>query len=136
MVGGQTFDGVVVDSASGNLIEGNLIGTDPTGTVPLGNGVGVLIGFSSAANNTLGGTTAGAGNLISGNLGDGVLLNPALGPGNMILGNRIGTNSTGTAALANQGNGVEIVRIRRRGRRNRTRGGQRHLGERTGRRPD
>ncbi len=83
VVGGQAFDGVVIDAASGNLIEGNLIGTDPTGTIAMGNGAGVLIGFSNAANNTLGGTAAGAGNLISGNFGDGVLLNPALGPGNV-----------------------------------------------------
>ena len=129
VIGGQTFDGVVIDAANGNVIEGNLIGTDPTGTVALGNGVGVLIGFSNAANNTLGGTAAGAGNLISGNFGDGVLLNPALGPGNMILGNRIGTDITGTIALPNQGNGVEIdgsnVTVGGIG----ARCGQRHLGE-------
>ncbi len=108
VVAGQTFDGVVIDAANGNAIEGNLIGTDPTGTVALGNGAGVLIGFSFAAGNTLGGTTASAGNLISGNLGDGVLLNPDLGAGNTILGNRIGTDLTGTVALPNQGSGVEI----------------------------
>jgi len=108
VIGGQTFDGLVIDAANGNLIQGNKIGTDPTGTIPLANGTGVLIGFSNAANNTLGGMAARASNLISGNFFDGVLLNPALGPGNMILGNRIGTDITGTNALANQGNGVEI----------------------------
>jgi hypothetical protein len=108
VIAGETFDGVVIDGASGNSVEGNLIGTDPTGKIALGNGAGVLIGFSNAANNTLGGSAPGAGNLISGNFGDGVLLNPALGPGNMILGNRIGTDVTGTVALPNQGSGVEI----------------------------
>ena len=108
VVAGQTFEGVVIDAANGNAIEGNLIGTDPTGTVALGNGVGVLIGFSFAAGNTLGGTAASAGNLISGNFGDGVLLNPDFGAGNTILGNRIGTDITGTVALPNQGHGIEI----------------------------
>jgi hypothetical protein len=107
VIGGQTFDGVVIDAANGNSVQGNLIGTGPTGTVALPNGLGVLIGFSNAANNKLGGTAPGAGNLISGNFGDGVLLNPALGPGNAIQGNLIGTDITGTTALPNGANGVE-----------------------------
>ena len=53
--------------ATGNVVQGNYIGTDITGTVDLGNtNDGVLIN-SGAANNTIGGAAAGAGNLISGN---------------------------------------------------------------------
>jgi hypothetical protein len=109
VIGGQTFDGIAIDAANANLIQGNRIGTDPSGTVALANGLGVLIGFSNSANNTLGGTAPNAGNLISGNFGDGVLLNPALGPGNTIQGNLIGTDVTGANSLANGGNGVEIA---------------------------
>jgi hypothetical protein len=109
VVGGQTFDGVVVDSGNGNLVQGNLIGTDPTGTISLGNGTGVLIGFANAASNTLGGSTAGTANLISGNFGNGVIFNPSLGPGNVVLGNLIGTDITGTKALPNFGDGIQIA---------------------------
>jgi hypothetical protein len=109
VIGGHHLDGLVLDQANSNLIQGNKIGTDPSGTIALGNGTGVLIGFSNSANNTLGGTTTGAGNLISGNFGDGVLLNPTLGPGNIIQGNLIGTDVHGTSSLANLGSGVEIA---------------------------
>jgi hypothetical protein len=108
VVSGQTFDGVVIEAANGNVIQGNKIGTDPTGTMALGNAVGVFIGVNGAAGNTVGGTAPGAGNLISGNFGDGVFFNGDLGAGNAAQGNRIGTDITGTTAIPNFGNGVEI----------------------------
>lgn len=45
---------------------GNFVGTNPAGTVSLANdsGIGILNG---AAQNIVGGTVAGAGNLVSGN---------------------------------------------------------------------
>jgi len=108
VIGGHTFDGVVLDEANGNVVQGNMIGTDPTGTVALGNAVGVLLGYGNSANNLIGGISPGAGNLISGNYSDGILVNPSLGAGNAIQGNMIGTDFTGEAALANGGNGVNI----------------------------
>ena len=67
-----------------NVIEGNFIGTDVTGTLDLGNGnAGVLIG--QAANNTVGGTTAAARNLISGNL-EGVTIVDPTATGNVVAG--------------------------------------------------
>ena len=69
VISGHTFDGVTLDEASGNVVQGNKIGTDPTGTIALGNSAGVLLGYASAANNLIGGTAPGAGNLISGNYG-------------------------------------------------------------------
>ena len=58
--------------ADGELIQGNLIGTDPGGTIAVGNtGPGVEIEGGSW-DNTIGGTSAGSGNVISGNTGDGV----------------------------------------------------------------
>ena len=78
---------------SGATIQGNKIGTDITGTKAIPNFVGIGVG----SNNTIGGTVAGAGNLISGNafLGIGGLYN------NVIQGNFIGTDVTGTVALGN-----------------------------------
>ena len=56
----------------GNLIQGNFIGTDVNGTLDVGNtGDGVFITFGSCCN-TIGGTAATAGNVISGNDGNGI----------------------------------------------------------------
>jgi titin len=93
--------GVVVGGQA-NAIEGNFIGTDVSGTQALGNGTGVEIAGTS---NTIGGTTAGARNLISGNGNDGVLIT---GNSNLVAGNYVGTDVSGTKALGNAKNGVEI----------------------------
>jgi hypothetical protein len=80
------------------LVEGNFIGTDASGANPLGNqGDGITItGFFPAANNTIGGTVAGAGNVIAFNSGVGVnVLDPfstGLNVGNAILSNSIFSN--------------------------------------------
>jgi hypothetical protein len=93
--------------STGNNVEGNFIGTNARGTDALGNGIdGVRI--SSASNNTVGGTARGARNLISGNDDSGVLLLGATATGNEILGNYIGTDKSGTAALGNGDDGVTI----------------------------
>lgn len=89
-------------SANGNstTIQGNLIGTDVTGTKKLPNGTGIQ---ALALNILIGGTTPGARNVISGNQGDGVFIR---GASNKLQGNYIGTDITGTLALGNTGNGV------------------------------
>src|SRR5439155_952927 len=56
---------------------------------------------------TLGGTAAGAGNVISGNIGDGVSITNS---NVMMQGNRIGTNLAGTLDLGNGNAGVELTR--------------------------
>jgi len=56
-----------------NFVEGNDIGTNAAGAASLGNGNdGVLITTFGAQDNTIGGTTPGAGNIISGNRANGV----------------------------------------------------------------
>jgi hypothetical protein len=92
-------------TSTGNRVQGNFIGTTPSGAVALGNsGTGVFIG-SGASGNFIGGTTAGAGNLISGNRAEGVSLSAA---NNQVQGNYIGVDITGTVAL---GNGVDGIAI-------------------------
>jgi hypothetical protein len=96
--------------SNGNTIQGNFIGTDPSGTQASPNGTGVLIGSS---NNLIGGTTTAARNVISANDGDGIAI-VSNGSGNTIQGNFIGTNSAGTALVkhptnvGSNGNGIEI----------------------------
>src|SRR5262249_39954041 len=97
--------GISLETVGGNLIVGNYLGTDVTGSKGLGNGFGGLI--TGAKHNTVGGTAAGAGNLISGNI-DGIRIQIS-GSGNLVQGNRIGTDATGTKALANTEVGVFIL---------------------------
>ena len=98
--------GGILMSGGGNLIQGNLIGTDATGTIALGNSVGVLL---ASTNNTIGGTTVTARNVISGNRGNGIFLfNNA--ENNIIQGNFIGTDVSGTVNLGNNERGITIER--------------------------
>ncbi|MBI3653397.1 MAG: HYR domain-containing protein [Acidobacteria bacterium] len=105
VIAGHLASGVtIMDSASGNLIQNNFIGTDVTGLVAIANADSNVAIFS--ANNTVGGTVSGARNLLSGSTQNGVLLQGNLATGNQVQGNFIGTNINGTAALANALNGV------------------------------
>jgi parallel beta-helix repeat protein len=91
-------------SSSYNTVIGNIIGLDASGTKALGNGCGVGVG-GRAEFNRIGGMTAEERNVISGN-NEGVAL---VGPGpNVVLGNFIGTDVTGTRALGNAGAGVTV----------------------------
>jgi titin len=92
-----------------NLVAANLIGTSASGTSALGNGgPGVRIG-GGANGNTIGGTTAAAANVISGNQGDGIDITDATTFGNTTEGNMIGTSKDGSDNLANMGNGIAII---------------------------
>ena len=84
---------------SNNLIVGNFIGTDATGTIAQGNGVSGVSVFSS--NNTIGGPSLAARNLISANGLDGIDLTNAAATGNLVQGNYIGTDATGSNKLGN-----------------------------------
>jgi uncharacterized repeat protein (TIGR01451 family)/LPXTG-motif cell wall-anchored protein len=110
VISGNGWHGVYIrgSAASGNAVLGNLIGTDVTGTADLGNDqYGVYI--ADAPNNTVGGTAAGARNVISGNGGLGVYIYGSGASGNAVLGNLIGTDVTGTADLGNGGDGVFVA---------------------------
>jgi hypothetical protein len=89
---------------SDNLMQANLIGTEINGTVALPNFTDAL--QISGSGNTIGGTSTGTGNLISGNQSDGILLGG--GSGNLVEGNLIGTDITGSQPLGNGGWGVEV----------------------------
>ncbi len=124
VISGNTNDGVEVSGSgtSGNVVQGNYIGTDLTGTTASGsngftlgnNNDGVEID-SGASNNSVGGTTLGAGNVISGDGHDGVEISGSGTSGNVVQGDYVGTDTTGTTAsdsngvpLGNNNDGVEI----------------------------
>ena len=62
----------------------------------------------NATANTIGGTAAGAGNVISGNVQHGVLIQGGANAQNVIAGNLIGTSANGTADLGNTLSGVLV----------------------------
>ena len=97
---------VIDPDSTGNQVQGNFIGTDVTGNVALAN-AGAGVNFRGAPNNIIGGTSSGAGNLISGNGGSAIVINNSSATGNLVQGNMIGTDSSGNAGLGNA-NGIEI----------------------------
>jgi len=112
LISGNGDNGVRItgSDARNNAIRGNLIGTDASGTVALGNaGSGVLLA-DDAQNNTIGGITANERNVISGNsegVHIGVQKTDQPAHHNLIIGNYIGTDSSGAAAIGNHV-GVQI----------------------------
>jgi parallel beta-helix repeat protein len=119
VISGSFDRGIENDGSSGNVIQGNKVGTDPAGnqgrlpgwqyqeyaqivytTSGLGNG-GYGVG-SGGSNNQIGGLTTGAGNTIAFNRGDGV--NVSGGTGNSILGNSIHDNGSLGIELTNGAN--------------------------------
>ena len=89
-----------------NLIESNFIGTDPTGLIARPNGMdGVHI--TKMGNNLIGNATGGD-NLISGNRGNGVVIEGKESVDNYVRSNFIGTNLNNNDALPNEQSGVVI----------------------------
>ncbi|MBS1789356.1 MAG: DUF11 domain-containing protein [Acidobacteria bacterium] len=105
LISGNGGGGITVILGLNNAIQGNLIGTDITGQMDFGNG-GDGISLDTTTGNTIGGTTAVARNVISGNAGHGILISSA--NNNIVQGNFIGTTISGTAALRNDRNGVRL----------------------------
>ncbi len=105
--GTVNFSGISIDGGTANRVEGNYVGTDVTGTLALGNSVGIEL-KGAATNNILGGTAPGAGNLVSGNRDAGFQIWNAGTTGNLVQGNVVGLNAAGTAALANGNQGITL----------------------------
>ena len=84
-----------------NRVRGNHIGTDAAGLAAWPNGEdGIRFDFG-AEQNTIGGASPGERNLISGNRYRGLFI--ATARHNTIIGNFIGVDTTGLAALPNEG---------------------------------
>ena len=110
LISGNTINGIRITGTGtmNNLVQGNSIGTDVGGTSALANGDDGVNVAAGASLNTIGGTVAGARNIISGNNSKGITLTDSGTTSNVVQGNYIGTDVTGTADLGNTGNGISI----------------------------
>lgn len=110
VISGNMNAGILLGNGSvtNNVVQGNYIGLDATGARALGNSSHGVLLFNGAAKNLIGGTTVGAGNVISGNLSEGIYLTDSGTTGNVLQGNYIGTDATGKFARGNASFGLGI----------------------------
>jgi SdrD B-like domain/Right handed beta helix region len=106
LISGNQFYGIFLNSCSGAVVQGNLIGTDAIGLKPLGNLDGIDAD-PGVTNSLIGGTTPAARNVISGNTSTGIAL--FWGRGNLVQGNFIGLNAKGSAPLGNGQGGLYLA---------------------------
>jgi photosystem II stability/assembly factor-like uncharacterized protein len=95
--------GIQLNNCNNNVIQGNHIGIDAVGNLAKPNNTG--INLLNSSNNTIGGTTSGARNVISGNQSYGI---EVIGNGNVVQGNYIGTNAAGTNSVRNGQAGINL----------------------------
>ena len=133
VVSGNSGNGISIHGGSSNILVANRIGTSIDGKIAIGNGISGVYITDGALNNTIGGTAfvdaatgqvnnptgnkgtipatfvvPPLGNLISGNAGDGVLIDKQ-SQNNVLNGNFIGTAGSGNSALGNGRDGVHIL---------------------------
>ena len=108
LISGVAGAGVSLETRS-NMVLGNFIGTNASGTGAIPNGTGI---FVDGAENQIGNADPGSRNVVSGNGNRGIVIGNVLGdPGaseNAVQGNYIGSNAAGDAALGNGGSGIGI----------------------------
>ncbi len=103
LISGQSMVGIRLRNSVQTTIQGNYIGTDVTGTKPLGNANKGIILLGAGSNSLI-------SNVISGN-GSGISLGDVKTPGstlNVVQCNLIGTDVSGSRALANNYYGIEV----------------------------
>jgi len=119
IINGFSGNGIVLQTGGSNIVRGNYIGTNSSGTTAFGNG-GSGVEMYDSSDNIIGGTSGGTGfsprNVISGNGGDGIEIATGGSAGvsdrNIVQGNYIGTNAAGASdnpSLGNGGTGVSIT---------------------------
>ncbi|MBO7570564.1 MAG: T9SS type A sorting domain-containing protein [Bacteroidales bacterium] len=100
IISGNTIAGIALIGVSENTISGNKIGTDRTATVSIPNNQGIYIS-SASHDNTIGGNTETSRNILSGNTNAAIVMESSGSRNNVIIGNYIGTDNTGSNPLSN-----------------------------------
>lgn len=99
--------GIQIEGYGSNVIQANFVGLDVTGTMARSNAQ-AGINIYGSPNNQIGGLGSGQGNVVSGNMNNGIVINGPNARGNRIEGNWIGVNRTGTLGVGNTNNGVLV----------------------------
>ena len=107
VISGNNSAGIDINGLTNSSIQGNYIGLDANGQAKIAN-LGGGIGVSGSSNLTIGGLGAGQGNVVSGNQQIGIALFSSAHD-NLIQGNLVGTDRTGTVALGNQIAGIDVI---------------------------
>ena len=104
------FNGQLVDinGSDNNVVAGNYLGTDLTGTADLGSANSGVLLHAGASGNRIGGTVTADSNVISGNDYAGISMHDAGTDNNLVQGNYIGTGAAGSGAIGNGSFGVAI----------------------------
>jgi fibronectin-binding autotransporter adhesin len=101
-------NGIVLAGEGGNVLQGNFIGTNGTGSVGLGNAANGVSILGASSQNTIGGPTSAQSNVLSGNREVGLRIAGG-SMANLVLGNRIGTDPSGTQPVGNGLIGVLLL---------------------------
>lgn len=110
VISGNGWEGVSVSDSgtTETLVAGNFIGTDATGAIKLPNARSGVIVWDGATLTNVGGASAAARNLVSGNTLHGVHVTGAATSQTTVVGNWIGLDATGASDLGNAGHGILI----------------------------
>lgn len=107
VLAGNTNEGINLNVSSVGTVKGNYIGVAPDGATGISNGIGIKA--EGAALAEIGGTAPGERNVISGNTQNQVVLTGVCGCAARVVGNYIGPNAAGTAAVTNNANGILVT---------------------------
>jgi len=110
VISGNTQYGILIirSNTYGNIVAGNLIGTDRSGYVASPNALSGINLALATHGNRIGGPSPADRNIISGNAEYGVLIVDSGTTGNVVRGNFIGTDANGMSPLPNQFSGVGL----------------------------
>lgn len=102
VISGNSAHGIsILDDSDNNDIFGNYVGVGSDGSTAMSNAVHGLLIEGGSGSNTIGGTSSGERNIISGNSEAGVFISGPTADSNIVQGNYIGTDDTGAVDVGN-----------------------------------